>query len=505
MPSEKKLAILEKKLARLEMLDDHAAEPRGGGGERDRKGEGETQHSGPFTKSGAITMQQRMEGETQIREGGAEAARGGRAQDKSFATARALSSRNLSKEISAVGLTSDSENRLEKEHGDGDKEGSWHAIGSKTGGIESSHSRVESTEATPNTLNATPTDQSRDDITDGSSGLRERCARGSVIQGALELVAAQGAKTQQDAHSLPAALPPLKSAAISRIDTRKENEYDETGRDIGSPTSTQEEMTSMLTSTTISEAAFVIDGREDVEGHGSPFNGEKFQHVKSDEPDNLTQGGDQEEELRLLHADSPQGMLHEQGMLEQLILDLGAAAQSERERRLVLEAKFKMYESAICLSASPYSGNNAGPKGEGELSNTLLREHDMLLAERKRLSAKFSDLQGALREDGRLDHHSEARSSNRKKGDRVESMDESFTLDPLVAMWLKQLGLLDLSGEFARECIDRSSLAMLTHSQLLELGVLKMGDRTKLLRRAVHSLVSSGDQTSQFWRRTPAS
>jgi hypothetical protein len=59
-------------------------------------------------------------------------------------------------------------------------------------------------------------------------------------------------------------------------------------------------------------------------------------------------------------------------------------------------------------------------------------------------------------------------------------------LDPVVLQWLHLLGLEHLALNFERERIDSATLVFLSHKQLEELGVLRMGDRTKLLRRAHH-------------------
>ena len=152
---------------------------------------------------------------------------------------------------------------------------------------------------------------------------------------------------------------------------------------------------------------------------------------------------------------------------------------------MALEEKSRIYQS--CIGASP-GGEESGAGCKEELSSAL-HSHHALLTERQDLLAEFSYLQQALRRDGAQDHCSAEISYHNLEDDRADSIDESFSLDPLVAMWLKQLGLLDLSRKFALECIDRASLSLLSHSQLQELGVVKMGDRTKLLRRATQSRV----------------
>jgi len=60
----------------------------------------------------------------------------------------------------------------------------------------------------------------------------------------------------------------------------------------------------------------------------------------------------------------------------------------------------------------------------------------------------------------------------------------------MVGVWLEQLGLRKLAGNFACENIEGASLALLSHSQLQELGVVRMGDRIKLLRRGVLQCVA---------------
>lgn len=69
-------------------------------------------------------------------------------------------------------------------------------------------------------------------------------------------------------------------------------------------------------------------------------------------------------------------------------------------------------------------------------------------------------------------------------------------IDPVVARWLEKLGLKTLSHVFAAESVDSMSLALLSHEQLKELGVQKMGDRSKLLRLALQRIhLNSHDDT----------
>jgi hypothetical protein len=129
-----------------------------------------------------------------------------------------------------------------------------------------------------------------------------------------------------------------------------------------------------------------------------------------------------------------QMLLDECAMLKELILNLGSAVQSERQRRHETEIKCTLLESSILSSASKPAVNG----------------HSTTVA-------------GA-----------------------------ACALDPLVAKWLLQLKLHHLAGEFELERIDSTSLALLSHGQLQELGVHRMGDRTKLLRRAIQSLEDRG-------------
>jgi len=50
--------------------------------------------------------------------------------------------------------------------------------------------------------------------------------------------------------------------------------------------------------------------------------------------------------------------------------------------------------------------------------------------------------------------------------------------------WLGELGLEYIAPEMARQRIDRTVLPFLSHAQLQEVGLFKMGDRAKLLRCA---------------------
>ena len=126
-----------------------------------------------------------------------------------------------------------------------------------------------------------------------------------------------------------------------------------------------------------------------------------------------------------------QMLLDECAMLKELILNLGSAVQSERQRRHETEIKCTLLETSILSTAS----------------KPAVIEH---------------------------------------------STSSACALDPLVAKWLRQLKLHHLAGEFELERIDSTSLALLSHGQLQELGVHRMGDRTKLLRRAIQSLEDRG-------------
>jgi hypothetical protein len=52
--------------------------------------------------------------------------------------------------------------------------------------------------------------------------------------------------------------------------------------------------------------------------------------------------------------------------------------------------------------------------------------------------------------------------------------------DSVVAGWLVELGLSECIAVFREEGIDSEALASLDESQLMLLGVRRMGDRTKV-------------------------
>jgi hypothetical protein len=54
--------------------------------------------------------------------------------------------------------------------------------------------------------------------------------------------------------------------------------------------------------------------------------------------------------------------------------------------------------------------------------------------------------------------------------------------DSIVAGWLVELGLTECIAIFREEGIDSEALASLDESQLMILGVKRMGDRTKVER-----------------------
>jgi hypothetical protein len=300
--------------------------------------------------------------------------------------------------------------------------------------------------------------------------------RPRVVQGALELVAASGHQNQSETTPVLSVLPPLNWTAISQSSRQREREFDTI---VGSDTPTlaaSEEPTSMrTTSTTMSEAGVVQEGGE--EDRNLPRGQDtQFQNLAIKRTDQ-----EHRERYQEMHTAA------NQHQLEKLILDLGAAAQSERQRRLALEARCESYRSAIRRQHFPSMGN-AGDIDmramENEEMRGIVREHEKLLSERSRLSEEFSELRQALKDCGGTGHY-----SPELCGHSVAAREASFTHDPLVAMWLKQLGLQHLCDKFALECIDRASLALLSHSQLQELGVNKMGDRSKLLRRSMQRLV----------------
>ena len=138
-------------------------------------------------------------------------------------------------------------------------------------------------------------------------------------------------------------------------------------------------------------------------------------------------------QVQLQHDDkhAAKMLADECAMLKELILNLGDAAQSERRKWHEMEIKCTLLETSILSSAS----------------KPAVIEH---------------------------------------------STSSACALDPLVAKWLRQLKLQHLAGEFELERIDSTSLALLSHGQLQELGVHRMGDRTKLLRRAIQSLEDRG-------------
>ena len=65
-------------------------------------------------------------------------------------------------------------------------------------------------------------------------------------------------------------------------------------------------------------------------------------------------------------------------------------------------------------------------------------------------------------------------------------------LDPVLLSWLEDLGLAHLAPEMARQNIDSAIVALLTHEQLDELGVTRLGDRAKLIRRSQDTAQETG-------------
>ena len=65
--------------------------------------------------------------------------------------------------------------------------------------------------------------------------------------------------------------------------------------------------------------------------------------------------------------------------------------------------------------------------------------------------------------------------------------------------WLADLDLAHLAQEMEKQNIDSHVLALLTHQQLDELGVRRMGDRVKLIRRSsqMHSQAMSPESLTQ--------
>jgi hypothetical protein len=63
-------------------------------------------------------------------------------------------------------------------------------------------------------------------------------------------------------------------------------------------------------------------------------------------------------------------------------------------------------------------------------------------------------------------------------------------LDPLLESWLQELGLGDeVKWKMAAEGITCESLSLLSHAQLQELGVSKMGDRVKVMHQECGQLL----------------
>jgi len=133
----------------------------------------------------------------------------------------------------------------------------------------------------------------------------------------------------------------------------------------------------------------------------------------------------QAHDLQLQEKHAAQLLADERATLEELILNLGDALQSERQRRQEVEVKCTLLESSMPFSGSVQSSGSE-PAADECSTPTAHTVH---------------------------------------------------ALDPLVTKWLWQLNLQHLEGEFARERIDSTSLALLSHGQLQELGVHRMGDR----------------------------
>jgi hypothetical protein len=55
--------------------------------------------------------------------------------------------------------------------------------------------------------------------------------------------------------------------------------------------------------------------------------------------------------------------------------------------------------------------------------------------------------------------------------------------DPIVQHWLQELGLGGYVGIFRNQGIDVHALAELTDAHFVELGIVRVGDRAKLMGR----------------------
>ncbi len=53
--------------------------------------------------------------------------------------------------------------------------------------------------------------------------------------------------------------------------------------------------------------------------------------------------------------------------------------------------------------------------------------------------------------------------------------------DPIVQLWLQELGLGSFIGVFKDQGIDVHALSDLTEAHFMELGIVRVGDRAKLL------------------------
>ena len=94
-----------------------------------------------------------------------------------------------------------------------------------------------------------------------------------------------------------------------------------------------------------------------------------------------------------------------------------------------------------------------------------------------RLSAEEDDVKKPT-----LDLNEGARDWRHGHPSRREPLAPSVPLDPLLEFWLQDLGLGDeVKSKMAAERITCESLSLLSHAQLQELGVSKMGDRVKVI------------------------
>ena len=76
--------------------------------------------------------------------------------------------------------------------------------------------------------------------------------------------------------------------------------------------------------------------------------------------------------------------------------------------------------------------------------------------------------------------------------------------DSLVAGWLAEIGLETIISTFREEGIDSEALAALDDSQLKELGVKRMGDRTKLRAKAMGISLPDPFASPQRMNQPPA-